>query len=88
MRNRSEFTDLTELLDQDISSYEYFYALPKNIQDKIKKYDVRSFRELQELAEKIRNSPSLADQPSVPTAGWAGISYETDHLDQYGAYRG
>ena len=87
MRNRSEFTDLTELLDQDISSYEYFYALPRNIQDRLRKSDIHSFEELQEMTEKIRNSRSIADHPSVVTTGWAGISYETDHLDQYGEYR-
>lgn len=39
---------LTELLDQDLSAYEYFQTLPPALQDKLRREDeVRSFAELQ-----------------------------------------
>ncbi|RPF42191.1 hypothetical protein EDD70_2530 [Hydrogenoanaerobacterium saccharovorans] len=46
---------LSDLLDQDLSSYEYFYSLPSDIQNKIKRSDVRSFEEMQEYVAKLRN---------------------------------
>lgn len=45
---------LTELLDQDITSYEYFHSLPKDIQMKIRKEDLRSFREMQNYVKELR----------------------------------
>lgn len=45
---------LTDLLDQDLSSYEYFYSLPQNIQKKVEAKDVRSFDQLQSVAEELK----------------------------------
>lgn len=52
----SEFMHLclTDLLDQDLSSYEYFYSLPQNIQRKVEAKDVRSFDQLQSVAEALK----------------------------------
>ena len=40
---------LSDLLDQDISSYEYFYSLPKNIQNIIKQRDASTFSDMQRI---------------------------------------
>lgn len=45
---------LSELLDQDVSSYELFYSLPPDLQSQIQKKDPGSFAELQHLTEKSR----------------------------------
>ena len=46
---------LTELLDQDLSAYEYFQTLSPELQDKLRREDeVRSFEELQARAERGR----------------------------------
>ena len=42
---------LTELLDQDLSAYEYFQTLPPELQTKLRREDeIRSFEELQSRA--------------------------------------
>ena len=38
-----EHVGLSDLLDQDLSSYEYFHSLPKELQDKIIMKDITSF---------------------------------------------
>lgn len=44
---------LTDLLDQDLSAYEYFHALPPDVQEKLRKDDdISSFEELQSKAAK------------------------------------
>lgn len=55
MMSESFHLCLSDLLDQDLSSYEYFYSLPSDIQNKIKRSDVRSFEEMQEYVAKLRN---------------------------------
>lgn len=46
-----EYLCLTELLDQDLSAYEYFHALPPDVQDRLKREDdISSFEELQSKA--------------------------------------
>jgi len=42
---------LSDLLDQDLSAYEYFYGLSPEVQEKLKqKDDISSFEELQQRA--------------------------------------
>ena len=49
-----EYLCLTELLDQDLSAYEYFCALPPDVQEKLRREDdVASFDELQTRVEQI-----------------------------------
>lgn len=48
------FLCLSDLLNKDLSSYEYFYSLTPEIQKKIEEHDVNSFDDLQKLAEKIK----------------------------------
>ncbi len=48
------FLCLSDLLDQDLSSYEYFHSLPLEIQKKIEESDVNSFADMQQMAEKIK----------------------------------
>lgn len=45
-KTRPEYVGLSELLDQDISSYEYFYSLPEELQDKIIEHDIASFDDM------------------------------------------
>ena len=47
------FLCLSELLDQDLSSYEYFHSLPLEVQKKIEESDVNSFADMQQIAENI-----------------------------------
>ena len=41
---------LSALLEQDLSSYEYFQSLPRDVQRKVEMCDVTSFAELQSYA--------------------------------------
>lgn len=50
----SEYVGLSDLLDQDISSYEYFYSQPKDIQKRIIDQDISNFRDMQEYVDKIK----------------------------------
>ena len=43
----TEYLCLSDLLDSDLSSYEYFCSLPENIKQKI----ARSFSEMQAIAQ-------------------------------------
>lgn len=44
---------LSDLLENDLSSYEYFYSLPQNIQQKIKQKDVCSFEQMHSFAQSL-----------------------------------
>lgn len=46
----AEYLCLSDLLDADLSSYEYFCSLPENIKQKIEMEDARSFSEMQSIA--------------------------------------
>lgn len=45
---------LSDLLEQDLTSYEYFHSLPLDIQQKIKARDVASFMEMQDYVSELR----------------------------------
>lgn len=45
---------LTDLLDQDLSSYEYFHSLPEELKKKLERRDVSTFAEMQEFVEAER----------------------------------
>lgn len=45
---------LSDMLDQDLTSYEYFHSLPEDIQRKVEDSDVRSFDELQSFVEQLK----------------------------------
>ena len=47
---RGQHLCLSDLLDQDVSSYEFFYAQPAGVQQKIREADPTSFEELQATA--------------------------------------
>jgi hypothetical protein len=44
---------LSDLLEEDLSSYEFFHGLPIEIQKQIEKADVGTFQEMQEIAHHI-----------------------------------
>ncbi|MFA5659258.1 MAG: hypothetical protein WC900_08235 [Oscillospiraceae bacterium] len=59
MREGSYSNGLSDLLDQDLSSYEYFYSLPMDIRQKIILRDINSFEEMQDYVRNLkRGSPS------------------------------
>lgn len=45
---RGQHLCLTDLLDQDTSSYEFFYSQPVTIQQKLREADPSSFEEMQQ----------------------------------------
>ncbi len=47
---------LSDLLDQNVSCYEYFYSLPRHIQQRIQNRDIGSFDEMQEYVQQLRAS--------------------------------
>ncbi|MCI6567734.1 hypothetical protein [Dysosmobacter sp. HCP28S3_G4] len=51
---------LTDLLDQDLSAYEYFQTLPPEVQSRLRRSDgnVTSFQELQAQAAALRAMPT------------------------------
>ncbi|HIZ55977.1 MAG TPA: hypothetical protein H9671_07220 [Firmicutes bacterium] len=51
-----EYLCLTDLLDNDLTSYEYFYALTEELQEEIRRQDLRSFQEMQAFAESRQQS--------------------------------
>lgn len=44
--NMHSLLGLDDLLENDISSYELYHSLPKDVQQKVVRKDVRSFGEL------------------------------------------
>ncbi len=48
------YLGITDLLDQDLTSYEYFYALPPELQSRVFAKDAASFAEMQDCVEKLR----------------------------------
>ncbi len=50
---KGEHLCLSDLLDQDLSSYEYFQALPSDIKRKVMECDFRSLSEMQEYVSNI-----------------------------------
>lgn len=52
---QKSFLCLSDLLDQDLSSYEYFHSLPLEIQKKIEESDVNSFADMQQIVKKIKS---------------------------------
>ena len=58
----AEYLGLTDLLDQDLSAYEYFQTLPPELQTELRRSDsVSSFGDLQSRAESLR-----ATRMSIP----------------------
>ena len=49
---------LSYLLENDLSSHEYFHTLPKQIQAKIENKDIASFYDMQEYVNKISKTKS------------------------------
>ena len=52
-----EYLGLTDLLDQNLSAYEYFQTLPPELQTELRRNDsVSSFGELQAQVEHLRSA--------------------------------
>lgn len=55
----TEYLSLSDLLDSDLSSYEYFCSLPENIKQKIEMEDARSFSEMQAIVRQEKQKGFL-----------------------------
>ncbi|MCI9413678.1 MAG: hypothetical protein HFJ79_00680 [Clostridiales bacterium] len=51
---------LSDLLEQDLSSYEYYNSLPKEVQDRIAERDIQSLEEMQAYVAKLRAEGTLS----------------------------
>lgn len=47
---------LSDLLEEDLSSYEFFQTLPQPIQEKLEQMDVSTFAEMQQAVSKIKKA--------------------------------
>lgn len=57
VKHMDSYLGLTELLDQDLSAYEYFQTLPPEVQTILRRTDsVASFGELQAQAQRLRTA--------------------------------
>lgn len=50
---------LEDLLNRDLSCYEYYCALPEKFRRQIQAHDVRSFDEMQRYVEELRRAEWL-----------------------------
>ena len=55
----TEYLCLSDLLDSDLSCYEYFCSLPENIKQKIEIEDARNFSEMQAIARQEKQKGFL-----------------------------
>jgi len=53
--DREEYLCLTDLLDQDLSAYEYFQTLSSETQRKLLTQDITTFQQLQSAVSAARN---------------------------------
>ena len=51
---------LSDLLEQDLSSYEYYNSLPKEVQDRIAERDIQSLEEMPAYVAKLRAEGTLS----------------------------
>ncbi len=47
----SNYVGLSDMLDQDTTSYEFFYSLPQELQEEIRKHDFTSFKAMAEFVK-------------------------------------
>ena len=52
----SNYVGLSDMLDQDTTSYEFFYSLPQELQDEIRKQDFSSFKAMTEFVKQRRKN--------------------------------
>ncbi|HIW74187.1 MAG TPA: hypothetical protein H9684_07665 [Firmicutes bacterium] len=53
---------LSDLLDQNLSCYEYFHGLPRNIQEQIERRDIGSFQEMQDFVARRMGRSAKEEQ--------------------------
>ncbi len=51
---KNQYLGITDLLDQDLTSYEYFYSLPPEVRERVFAKDVSSFAEMQAYVRRLR----------------------------------
>ena len=55
-RYSDNMNGLSDLIDADISAYEYYVSLPSDVKHRLDALDVTSFEEMQEKVRSFRNS--------------------------------
>ena len=50
---------LSDLLEEDLTSYEYFHSLPEELQHKVEFVDAASFEEMQACVAEWKNTKPL-----------------------------
>lgn len=50
---------LSDLLEEDLTSYEYFHSLPKELKRRVEAMDATSFEEMQSCVAKWKNKKPL-----------------------------
>lgn len=55
---------LTDLLDQDLTAYEYFQGLSPEVQKALYEKEISTFDELQTAANTMKNSPFITNENS------------------------
>ncbi|MBE6764441.1 MAG: hypothetical protein IJP10_06135 [Clostridia bacterium] len=53
--DRRQTLGLDNLIENDMTSYEYFNALPEKIQKKIRRRDISSFSDMQSYVSELKN---------------------------------
>lgn len=57
---RGHFLGLDDMIQQNISSYEYFNSLPQSIRRRLESKDISSFSDMQKYAaEEIKNNTGI-----------------------------
>lgn len=56
MLDRGYEIGLSALLEHDLSSYEFFNTLPKDIQEELQQRDAHSFEEMQSIVARFRQT--------------------------------
>lgn len=61
---------LSDMLDQDITAYELFHSLPKDLQQEIIRDDISSFYDLQNFLEvRTKRRPEVNNSNKEPQSG-------------------
>ena len=52
---KNQYLGITDLLDQDLACYEYFFSRPPEVRERVFAKDVASFAEMQAYVRRLRD---------------------------------
>jgi len=55
MEMRDASIGISALLEQDLSSFEYYHSQPRRVQEMLENMDVSSFDDMQDAVERLRS---------------------------------